>query len=184
MDPKRFFYVLLILLAVVVTAGGGGYYLALKQLNAQKQAVADKMLAAEQASQEIDSLASLKRQFDKDVAPNLALIDNALPKDKKQTEILAQLQNIAGASGLTISTISMPSPIGVPTSTSQTIKSGQVLALPISFQLSGTYDQLQTFLKKVERLNRFTNVTNLGISRPDKTKPIVYTISLNAYIKP
>jgi Tfp pilus assembly protein PilO len=78
----------------------------------------------------------------------------------------------------------MPSPVGVPTSTSQTVKSGQVLALPISFQLAGTYEQLQTFLKKVERLNRFTNVTNLGISRPDKTKPIVYSISLNAYIKP
>lgn len=184
MDPKRFFYVLLAVLAVLVAGGGAGYYYALKQLQAQKLAVADKLAAAEQASQEIDKLANLKRQYDKDVAPNLSLISNALPKDKKQTEILAQLQNIAGATGLTISTVSMPSPIGVPTTTSQTIKSGQVLALPISFQLAGSYEQLQTFLKKVERLNRFTNVTNLGISRPDKTKPIVYSISLNAYIKP
>jgi Tfp pilus assembly protein PilO len=184
MDPKRFFYVLLVVLALVLGGGGGGYYYALKQLNAQKLAVADKLAAAEEASQEIEKLATLKRQYDRDVAPNLTLINNALPKDKKQTEVLAQLQNIAGASGLNISTISMPSPVGVPTSTSQTVKSGQVLALPISFQLAGTYEQLQTFLKKVERLNRFTNVTNLGISRPDKTKPIVYSISLNAYIKP
>jgi len=78
----------------------------------------------------------------------------------------------------------MPSPVGLPTSVSQTIKSGTVLAMPISFQLSGNYDQLQQFTAKVESLNRFTNVTNLAISRPDKTKPIVYSIALNAYIKP
>jgi Tfp pilus assembly protein PilO len=78
----------------------------------------------------------------------------------------------------------MPSPVGLPTSVSQTVKAGNVLALPISFQLSGSYAQLQLFTSRVENLNRFTNITNLAISRPDKNKPIVYSVSLNAYIKP
>ena len=116
--------------------------------------------------------------------PILPLLDEALPREKKQTEILAQLQNIASQVGLQITSVNMPSPLGLPTSVSQTIRSGSVLALPISFQLSGSYDQLQQFTSRVENLNRFTNITNLAISRPDKAKPIVYSLALNAYIKP
>jgi Tfp pilus assembly protein PilO len=97
---------------------------------------------------------------------------------------LVQLQTIASGVGLQINSISMPSPTGLPTSVSQTVKAGNVLALPISFQLSGTYAQLQMFTSRVENLNRFTNITNLAIANTDKSKPITYSISLNAYIKP
>jgi Tfp pilus assembly protein PilO len=184
MNPKRFFYVLIGTLGLVIAAGGGGYYLALGLLTKQSSTLASKLATTETASSQIDKLTSLQYQYNRDIKPILGLIEAALPRDKKQTEILAQLQNIAGQNQLYITSVSMPSPVGVPGATSQTVKAGQVLALPISFQLSGTYKQLQTFLAKVESLNRFTNVTNLAISRPDKNKPIVYSISLNAYIKP
>jgi Tfp pilus assembly protein PilO len=184
MNPKKFFYILIGILAGVVAAGGGGYYYALTQLSEQSAGLATKLTTSQDAGEQIDRLMSLKYQYNRDIVPILPLIDSALPRDKKQTEILAQLQNIAGGTGLSITSVNMPSPVGVPSSVSQTVKDGSVLALPISFQLSGSYSQLQTFLTRVESLNRFTNVSNLAISRPDKTKPIVYSISLNAYIKP
>jgi Tfp pilus assembly protein PilO len=136
------------------------------------------------ADKQVETLDRLKHQYDRDIVPILPLLDEALPRDKKQTEILTQLQTIASQVGLSITSVNMPSPLGLPTGTSQTIRSGNVLALPISFQLSGSYDQLQQFTSRIENLNRFTNITNLAISRPDKTKPIVYSIALNAYIKP
>jgi len=184
MKPKQFFFVVLGMIVVLAAAGGAGYYFAFTKLKAK--AATESQLLADQsaASDEIDRLTRLKHQYDRDIVPILPLIDEALPKDKKQTEILAQLQTIASDVGLRIDSISMPRPLGLPTSVSQTIKAGNVLALPISFQLSGSYAQLQTFTSRVENLNRFTNITNLAINHTDKTKPIVYSISLNAYIKP
>jgi Tfp pilus assembly protein PilO len=184
MKPKQFFLVLLGIFGGVALLAGGGYYFALKQLHTQSAELSTGLAQQAAADTQIESLSRLKRQYDRDIVPILPLLDEALPRDKKQTEILAQLQSIASQVGLQITSVSMPSPLGLPTGVSQTIKSGTVLALPISFQLSGSYEQLQQFTARVENLNRFTNVTNLAISRPDKSKPVVYSIALNAYIKP
>lgn len=184
MKPKQFFMVLLGIFGGLVLLGGGGYYFGLTQLQNRSTTLATQLAAQQSADESIENLSRLKRQYDRDIVPILPLLDDALPRDKKQTEILAQLQAIAGEVGLSIQSVSMPSPGGLPTGVSQTVKAGTVLALPISFQLSGSYDQLQRFTARIESLNRFTNITNLAISRPDKSKPIVYSISLNAYIKP
>jgi Tfp pilus assembly protein PilO len=184
MKPKQYFLVLIGSFTALVLLGGAGYYLAMQQLKSQSAKLSTGLATQADADKKIENLSRLKRQYTKDIIPILPLLDDALPRDKKQTEILTQLQNIAAQSGLQISSVNMPSPLGLPTSVSQTIKSGTVLALPISFQLSGSYDQLQQFTARIERLNRFTNITNLAISRPDKAKPIVYSIALNAYIKP
>jgi Tfp pilus assembly protein PilO len=184
MKPKQFFLVLLGVFAVLVLVAGAGYYFGLKQLQSKAATLSMGLASQAEADKRIETLGRLKRQYDRDIKPILPLLDEALPRDKKQTEILAQLQLIASQSGLQITSVSMPSPLGLPTSVSQTVKSGTVLGLPINFQLSGTYAQLQEFTARVENLNRFTNITNLAISRPDKTKPVVYSISLIAYIKP
>jgi Tfp pilus assembly protein PilO len=184
MKPKQFFFILLGIVGVTLLVAGGGYYMGLTQLNAQSTTLGTGLASQADADTQIEKLGLLKREYDRDIVPILPLLDEALPREKKQTEILAQLQNIASNVGLQIASISMPSPLGLPTSVSQTVKAGTLLALPVSFQLSGTYDQLQQFTERVENLNRFTNITDLAISRPDKSKPIVYSIALNAYIKP
>lgn len=184
MKPKQFFWVLLGIFSATLLAGGGGYYLALGQLKVKSTALGTGLSEQMAADTQIENLSRLKRQYDRDIVPVLPLLDEALPREKKQTEILTQLQTVAAEEGLRIASISMPSPGGLPTSVSQTVKAGTVLALPISFQLSGSYDQLQRFTSRIENLNRFTNITNLAISRPDKAKPITYSIALNAYIKP
>ena len=184
MKPKQFFYALLGILAVVLAAAGAGYYFALGRLHTEATAQSAALATQTQTAAEITSLERLEVQYNHQIVPILPLIDEALPREKKQTEILAQLQNIAANVGLSISSVNMPAPVGLPTAVSQTVQTGAVLALPISFQLSGTYDQLQSFTQAVENLNRFTNITNLAISHPDKSEAIVYSMSVNAYIKP
>lgn len=184
MKPKQFFFVLLGVTVLVLAAAGGGYYWAMKKMQADSTAYAAQLANQAAADSQIDSLEHTQHIYDTEIEPILPMMDEALPRDKKQTEILAQLQNIATSVGLNITSISMPAPQGLPTSVSQTQKVGNVLALPINFQLSGTYTQLQTFTEKVENLNRFTNITNLSVAHTDKTRPIIYSMAVDAYILP
>lgn len=185
MKPKQFFYVILGIVAVLVAGSGYGYYMGLQQLHERSTSLATRLAEQEAAAQQITTLQTLQHQYTRDIVPIIPLIDNALPRVKKQTEILAQIQRVASAAGLPLNAVTMPNPAGLPSDVSQTIKADGVLGLPINFEVMGTYAQLQTFLGRVENLNRFTNVTNLTISHED-TQPntVKYTFNLNAYIKP
>ena len=184
MTPKRFFFVLLGALVVLAGLGGYGYYYAVTRLTAARTELSAALTEQVASQAQIDELSRLKTQYNRDIVPVLDKINAALPRTKNQTEILAQLQTVAIASGLALSNVTLPNAAGLPGETSQTVKSGAVLALPISFQLKGTYPQLQAFLVKVENLNRFTNVTTLAITHADKSAEVTYAMTVNAYIKP
>jgi Tfp pilus assembly protein PilO len=184
MKPKKFFFIALGAIAVILAAAGGGYYLALTKLHTESSNEAVQLTIASQDDSQISSLHSLEYQYQRDIVPNLGLMTEALPTAKKQTEVLAQLQNVANSVGLVITTVTMPSPAGLPSAISQTITTGSVLALPISFELSGNYNALQQFTADVENLNRYTNITSISIAQPDKTKPLVYSMGVSAYIMP
>jgi len=182
--PKQFFYVLLGIICAITVLSAGGYYLALTALKSEAGNESAKLAQQNENAATITTLHKVARQYNSFILPVLPLMDEALPTDKKQTEILAQLQNIASNVGLQITSVSMPSPVGLPSQVSQTVKAGKVLELPINFQMTGTYTQLQSFTQQVEDLNRFTNIIDLAISHPVITEPIVYSISLVAYILP
>jgi Tfp pilus assembly protein PilO len=183
MTPKKYFFALLGIMVILIAAGGYGYYMAVLEINVSKAAYAKTLSDQAAAQQQLDDTATLKNQYKRDILPIVSSINDALPRTKNQTEILSQLQTIASASGLSLTNVTLPSAVGLPGNTSQTIQSGNVLALPLSFQLQGTYAQLQAFLTKVENLNRFTNVTSLAISHDDKNN-VTYSMTVNAYIKP
>lgn len=184
MKPKQYFFVLLGIIAALIVAGGFGYYWAMERVKATSTQLSQNLADQAAAQDTLDNLSQLKVQYSREIVPLLPLINEALPSDKNQTEILAQLQYIAGEAGLSLSSVTFPSPVGLPSAVSQTVPAGIALALPVNFQLQGSFDQLQTFLTKVENLSRLTNVTTLSVARPDRTKPIIYTMTLNAYVKP
>ena len=184
MTAKKFFYVLIGLVAALLLAGGYGYYYAITRITASKATLAQTLGTKQQADDELSDLAKLKIQYQRDIVPIQARIDDALPRTKNQTEILAQLQTIAASTGLVLSNVTLPSAVGLPGNTSQTVPAGKVLALPITFQLQGSYPQLQAFLSRVENVNRFTNVTSLAVSHSDKSNDVTYSMTVNVYIKP
>ena len=116
MKPKQFFLVLLGVFTATVLLAGGGYYLGMKQLSADSAVLSTGLASQVAADNQIENLSRLKRLYDREITPILPLLDEALPRDKKQTEVLAQLQSIASQVGLQITSLSMPSPVGLPLS--------------------------------------------------------------------
>jgi Tfp pilus assembly protein PilO len=182
MKPKQFFFVVLGIILGVAVAGGAGYYYAYQYMQAQSMALSTKMAEQVAADQEITQLDTLKFKYNRDVVPILGLIDDTLPREKKQSEVLAQVQRLAESNGLHIQSVVMNAPAGLPSSVSQTTRIGAVTAMPISFSITGRYDQLQTFTARLENLNRFTNITMLGVK--GSASAGTYSYSLVAYIKP
>jgi Tfp pilus assembly protein PilO len=184
MKPKQFFFIVLAVIVGAIAAGGYGYVYALGRLTAAKTAYATAL--GQQTSEDamIKSLSHMRLVYAKDVVPALPLMDAALPHTKNQTEFLAQLKVIASNRGLNLGSVAFSNSVGLPSNVSQTTASGTALALPVTFGVEGSFIQLQNFLSDLEHLNRFTNVTSLTVSRADKLKPIDYSITLNAYVKP
>jgi Tfp pilus assembly protein PilO len=184
MNPKKFFYVVMGVIVVTLGLGGYGYVYALGRLHSAQSNFAQAMgqQAADQTT--IDKLTHMKAQYAKEVKPALPLMDAALPRAKNQTQLLSQLRTVASNRGLALGTVTFSGSAGKPSDVSQTVISGSVLALPVSFDVQGSFDKLQAFLTDLESLNRLNSVTALNVSRPDRSKPIVYSITLNAYVKP
>ena len=182
MKPKQFFFVLLGIILAVVIAGGVGYYYADQYMQAQSLTLSTKMAEQVAADSEITQLDTLSIKYNRDVVPILGLIDDTLPRSKQQSEVLAQVQRLAESNGLHIQSVLLTAPTGLPSAVSQTIAAGAVTAMPISFSVAGKFAQLQTFTTHLENLNRFTNITTLGVKGSASSG--TYTYSLVAYIKP
>jgi Tfp pilus assembly protein PilO len=181
--PKQFFYVLIGVSGLLVAILGYGYYFEVNRIKTKTAALAKTAADAAVAAEHVDQLSDLKQQF-RELAPVLAKLDVALPRDKNQSEVVLQIQQLAAGAGMQLPSANFQANNGLPTATSQTVKSGDVLALPISFQLSGSYDQLQTFLQSMEKLGRYSNVASLSITKADGSKNLAFSITLNVYVKP
>ena len=182
MKPQKLFWILTAVLVVLLGASGAGYYFAVKYVGSASAKLKTQYTAQNDADLQIEEITKLHTQYKHEVEPVLGKIDATLPRTKNQTEILAQLQRVGNDAGLPITSVAFPNSSG-PSATSQAVKSGLVLALPVSFQTTGTYAQLEVFLSKLESLNRFTSISNLSVSKVD-AKKISFSINMNAYFKP
>jgi Tfp pilus assembly protein PilO len=184
MKPKQFYFTMLGMTVVLALLIGVGYYYASQRLRDRTAVLKSKMVDIDVANDQVDTLQQLQRDYDK-LSPSIPKINAALPQTKEQSELLLQLQQLAASNGLKIQTISFSGTTAgaTPSSVSQTVKSGDALVMPVSFQLSGGFGQLQGFLQGLERFDRYTNVTTITIAR-DKAPALTYTVGLNAYLKP
>lgn len=181
LKTKQLFYVLCGTSVVLLSVLGGGYYFETNRIKAETLQLSRKMADATAAGEELDQLSQLKQQFQA-LQPALAKLNVALPSQKNQSVVVLQIQQLAANAGMQLPSASFQASNGLPTATSQTIKSGAVLALPISFQLTGTYAQLQKFLQQAEQLGRYNDVSSLSITRGSGSN-LVFSIALNVYVK-
>lgn len=181
MTAKRLFYVLSALLVLLVGAGGYGYYHISQELYKDTLTLSQRLADEELTNKKLDALIDLKQQY-RQLESALPKVNDALPAEKQQSKLALQLRDIASTSGMTLDTLTF-SPSTVPGPTSQTVKVGDILAIPVTFQLSGTYEQLQRFLQLQEKLSRYTNVTSLNISS-GTGKNLTFDVTLNAFMKP
>ena len=182
MKPKILYYVLTGALVVGGAAGIFGYYLASTELAERSKAVKAELTSSALSDEQIDPLNTRRIQF-KELSPLRAKLERALPREKKQSEVALQIQQLAAGSGMTVSNLSFLNSNGVPSSTSQAVKVKDYFAMPITFQLSGSYPQLQSFLQRLEVLERYTSVTSLAIDAGN-TRSLTFTVNLNTFFKP
>jgi Tfp pilus assembly protein PilO len=180
MNPKKFFYVLAGLLAALVIAGGAAYYLASQSLHTGTVTLSHQLGDEQIVDQKVSQLEDLDKQYQR-LKPSIPAIFDALPDQKLQSQIALQLRSIAGSSGMKLDTINFTASTA-PGPVSQTVQAGSILAVPVTFQLKGSYDQLQRFLDQQEHLNRYSSITSLGITSSGSS--LSYDITLNVFIKP
>ncbi|HVE81139.1 MAG TPA: type 4a pilus biogenesis protein PilO [Candidatus Dormibacteraeota bacterium] len=182
MKPNKFFVILVIAIVTLLVLGGFGYYMVSQSLSNGTRILSQKLADEQLADERLSQLNDLEEQYKK-LTPLLGDIEAALPKTKQQSELALQLQDIATQSGMSITNLTFQPNTTLPNTISQTVKLGDVLAIPVTFNLGGSYAQLQSFLQKQERLNRYTSVTNLNINRGERGS-LTFTVTLHAYVKP
>lgn len=182
MKPKVLHFIFIGCLILLFGVNAAGHYLARKQIVQKTMALQAVLAETEAESGHIDQLLQLKKQF-LALQPKFTKLELSLPRVKKQSEIILQIQKLASDAGMTIpSTSFSTSTAGLPSQTSQTVAAGEAQALPITFATQGSYDQFKKFLRSLESLNRYTNITSMIITRGKTSN--VYTIGLNVYVKP
>lgn len=181
MTPRRYFYLLCAVLGILVVGGGIGYYL-LSKSPASGTAELSKRLGDQQlAEQKLADLQDLQKQY-RNLQPLVPTITNALPTQKSQSTLALQLRELAQNNGMSLDSLTF-APSTQPGPVSQTVPAGSVLAIPVTFQLSGTYAQLQQFLQGQEHLSRYTSMTSLAITTAGNGS-LTFAVSLNAFVKP
>jgi len=158
-----------------------------------KQAKLDALtLGSGELSAEFSSLEDNERKFNKAVADmkahpeEIADLDEALPLDNRVTKLHLALENLTQSSGMTVGDISI-------SYKSDVVISGdkEQLASPFkvtrklqkmitALDVTGTYDQFQGLLQKLEQSGRILTITSMEAS-PTADQLLNFKISLEAF---
>jgi len=184
-SSRLLFYALVGLMGVILIAGGYGYVWARQMLISKKEAVEQTKLEVVDEQKRTEQLVTLSRRYEQ-AKTKLEDINRALPRDSQQTEILLAIQNAAKDSGVILPSIQFTGAAQLTNpQLNQSSPAQGFYVVPLNLKLSGTYDQLQSFLDKLERLSRYNSVSSLSLTKTlaDKNR-LDIAMTLNAYLKP
>ncbi len=185
MKPKKLYFVLLGLIGLLTALTFAmfifGQQLLSKRITEIQTLSGDIQLQTEQ----IQSLQTQEKDF-AEIAPLAEKAQSILPSQKDQAEVVAQISSIVAQSGLPLGGLAFESTQGLPSDKSQTIpgKVSGILIMPVNFETSGTYAQLQGLLQAIEKQERYMQVSTLDIKRSADSKVLVINVSLEVYLKP
>lgn len=183
MTPKIMYYILLGIIGVLVIAGAGAYYVSHERLQTKitrlEQSNADTVLARER----LNNLQKLEQSYDQ-ISPLEDKMARMLPYDKKQSQVAAKIYTMIDSAGLKGSSITFESTEGMPDTRSQTAAGDveNVRIMPVNFSVQGSYQQLQTFLNKIERQERLMQVTSLSIQHSSEENELSFNIRLEVFV--
>ena len=192
MSAKKFFIVMIALLTLSVAAAVGAIYNGTKFLSKKSLELSEKM--AEKDAQ-VDVIQRIKSSSSntKDLEQLKVLVNEVLPIDKRQGELVADfLYTATSEAGLPVSSISTISFSGnaKPDALSGAIKSKsvpEVYDYPFTIQLKSIpYTKLLDFLGQIEKNKRIITVDNIQLT-PSATNPSdieSISLSLKTYLKP
>lgn len=118
---------------------------------------------------------------------NLAKIDATLPKGPKAAEFLVFLENLSTKHSVILkdTTLTGSAVTKVPTSPGQpkpsgptTVQGQKISDLPLSLNITGSYEALKNFLGDLEKNLRITDVENISFNSPTEKDKNEFQFSL------
>lgn len=211
MTPKRFFIIMVAVFSLSIMGGGAMLYFANNTLKSRSGSVVDLKLESAEVEAQLSAYQAAKKDVEKYAYLN-DIINTALPQDKDQARTVREIFLLAQQAGIAIKSVQFPSStLGAVTSapavgTTTTKPDTAVItqAKPVT-GLKGvysietvvtpyaddklnivTYDQLISFLKKIESNRRAMQVSSIQLNPlgQGSSDSISFTITLNIFIKP
>lgn len=182
---KGFFWVVAIVLGITIIASAYAYWWGMQELITQKDRGLAKQIALQDEQRRTEQLVQLSRRYT-DAQSRLNDINTALPRSVEQATVLLAIKEAAAQSGVQLPSIQFTGAAQLSNpQLNQATPAKNLYLLPIALKLSGSYDQLQNFLGRLENLSRYNSVTTLSLSKvaTDRNK-LDISMSINAYLKP
>ena len=196
-NPKKVFFVMMGVIALIALAGAGVFYYADSLFANNASEIADLKADDAVLEEQIRKGREIEQQLN-DIAFLEPVIEEVLPSEKEQSNLVGELARIEAQTGISLLNINFPgSDIGEgadPTTTqTEDLESlGTVKLLPVttSFQCV-SFNQLLNFLEKTEDNRRKMQVTKIDILRRSNTKDATcqvgrldVSLTIEVYINP
>ena len=200
MTPKRTFLLLCVTLLLLVGGIVGGTIQITGLLRTQAEQLAANRAQISSLNNQQNGIASSKRDIVQ-YSPLGEITKSIVPQDKDQAEAVRQINKIAAASGVTLTSMTFPSSTLGATKTGTTTNANnlsQVTPVPnipgvynLQITMSNnqnnpvTFSQLNAFLRGLENNRRTATVSSISI-QPQAQDPsdLVFSLIINTYIKP
>ena len=211
MTPKRFFIIMVTVFSLSIISGGAMLYFANNTLKSRSGSVVDLKLESAEVEAQLSAYQAAKKDVEKYAYLN-DIINTALPQDKDQARTVREIFLLAQQAGIAIKSVQFPSSTlgavtSAPAAGTTTAKPDTAVitqAKPVT-GLKGvysietvvtpyaddklnivTYDQLISFLKKIESNRRAMQVSSIQLNPlgQGSSDSISFTITLNIFIKP
>lgn len=209
MTTKRFFYGMIGANVLIILLIGATAYFSNLLISQQSLKLQDAKSQSKNLSDQQSSLIQANKDIQKYQELN-NIAKAVVPQDKDQAKTVREINNIASDSGITLKNISFSaSNLGqtttaTPTSPSTNTSTTKTTTPPLSqlktvdgitgvygLEITITsddkqptsYNELITFLEKLENNRRTAHVTKLNI-KPKDDGSVSFTIILTAYVKP
>lgn len=144
--------------------------------------IEDQKVINEKLQLKINDLTTARKEY-LAIQPKLNLLDQALPADEQVTMLAKELEALARQAGVTINSLQFDK-IDLVQVTPEVTDEPQKISFRLS--LSGSYDQLRSFLQSLESLRRLISLQAFGFQTDKKEKEKI-SLSLNGvtyYFKP
>lgn len=135
--------------------------------------------------QKITALIEAQATYE-NIKDSLPVLDQALPKNPDAVILARELRNVANLSQASISAIQIPS---VPIITKEASAGAKVVAqkplqeFPVTVVLSGSYENLKTFLAGILEMRRITSIDMISIKQSGDLKTANHTLQLSIRLK-
>lgn len=184
MKPRQLYYVLFASLGVIALATLAIFWLLHGQLNNRISTL--QRLSGDIAieNEQLEHLKKLAADLEA-IEPLANKVQEVLPAQKQQDEVVAQISAIVRKNGLQLSGLTFESTKGLPDERSQTESStiSGILLMPVHFTTESSYSKLVNLLQSFERQQRFMRVSTMEIGR-NNDGSIKANIALEVFLKP